>query len=336
MSATPRRSGSLAEAPARAGPRAPSSPSPDREAFLRDALAGLSSSPKRLSCKYLYDERGSALFEAICEVPEYYLTRAELALLARHGPAIGAEVGPGAAVVELGSGSAVKTRRLLAALEDPVAYVPVEISPAALAASAARHRAAFPDVPVHPLRADFTRALSLPDAVREAGRVLVFFPGSTIGNFSRGDAVALLSRLAALIGPDGALLVGVDLQKDVAVMEAAYNDSAGVTARFNGNLLVRLRDELGADIDPDAFEHRSVWDGSTSAIESYLVSRREQVVTLAGRRFPFAAGEAIHTESSHKYTLHDFAALAARAGLRRAATWFDERRLFSAQLFRTA
>ncbi|MCB9899643.1 MAG: L-histidine N(alpha)-methyltransferase [Planctomycetes bacterium] len=317
-------------------PEVPSSTDADREAFLHAAQRGLRRRPRTLPCRYFYDARGSALFEAICETPEYYPTRTELSILERHGADVAALLGPDVTLIELGSGSAVKTRLLIERLASPAAYVPVDISAAALDETESRHRADFPDVPVRPVHDDFTNGFVLPPLVTaaRAGTRVVFFPGSTIGNFSHAEALLLMSRVAHLVREGGAFLVGVDLQKDVAVLEAAYNDAAGVTAAFNKNVLVRLRDELGADVDPDRFAHRAVWDATSEAIESYLVSDRAQTVTLAGERFEFARGETIHTESSHKYTLDGFAALAEGAGLRREACWTDDRRLFSVQLFR--
>lgn len=309
-----------------------------RRTFLRAVLNGLRHRPRSLPCRYFYDARGSTLFEAICRTPEYYLTRAELAILEQHGPSIAKALGPGVILVELGSGSAVKTRLLLDQLASPAAYVPVDISASALRETARRHRRAFPDVPVRPVCDDFAERLPLPAVVDEArpGARVVFFPGSTIGNFAPPAAVALMARVARLIRPGGAFLVGVDLVKDPAVMEAAYNDAAGFTEQFNRNVLTRLRDELGVDVDPESFEHRAVWDEQASAIQSYLVSRRAQTFRVEGEDIAFAAGEAIHTESSHKYSAETFAALAEQAGLVPEADWTDDDGLFSVRLLRAA
>ena len=309
---------------------------PDPAAALReDALAGLSATPKRLPSKYFYDARGSALFDAITRQPEYYLTRTELELLARSMPAIAARVGAGAHVVEYGSGSGLKTETLLDGLDAPRAYTPVEISPSALDASVARLHARFPAVAMRPLCADFTRPLALPPATGD-GRVLVFFPGSTLGNFADAEAVAILKAMAATIagkgGTHGMALVGIDLVKDPARIEAAYNDAAGVTAAFTLNLLTRLNRELGADFDLDAFAHRARYVPLRERIETHIVSRRAQTVTVAGQRIAFADGEAMLVEYSHKYRDARFAALAAQAGLRVIDGWGGEREGFGLRL----
>ncbi len=289
-------------------------------ALRDDALAGLAATPKRLPSKYFYDARGSALFDAITRQPEYYLTRAELDLLARSMPAIAARIGPAAHVVEYGSGSGLKTETLLAGLDAPRAYTPVEISPSALDASVARLHARFPQVAMRPLCADFTRPLALPVPPGD-GRVLVFFPGSTLGNFGDAEAVALLKAMAATIGAAGMALVGIDLVKDPARIEAAYNDAAGVTAAFTLNLLARLNRELGADFALDAFAHRARYVPLRERIETHIVSLRAQTVHVAGRRVDFAEGEAMLVEYSHKYRDARFAALAAQAGLRVVDGW---------------
>ncbi len=304
-----------------------------RSALRADVLAGLARRPRQLPSKYFYDARGSALFEAITGQPEYYLTRVERALLARHGAAIGAMVGPRAHVVEYGSGSGVKTESLLASLREPVAYTPVEISRAALDDCVARLRQRFPAVLMLPLQADFTGPLAVP-RLPAAERTLVFFPGSTLGNFDDGDALSLLRAMAATIGHDGLALVGIDLVKDTATMEAAYNDAAGVTAAFTLNLLVRINRELGADFALDGFAHHARYVAAHERIETRLVSLRRQVVHVAGQRFGFGAGHDILVEYSHKYRDARFAALAAAAGLEVAAGWGGVEEGFGLRLLR--
>ncbi|QDH68776.1 L-histidine N(alpha)-methyltransferase [Marilutibacter alkalisoli] len=311
-------------------------PSPDD--ILGDALAGLSQAPKRLSSKYFYDETGSKLFEDITRQPEYYLTRVEMALLDARLDAIADTVGPELHVVEYGSGSGRKTERLLESLHDPVAYTPIEISRTMLLASTARLAERFPAIEMLPVCADFTQPVPLPEP--EAGhgvhRTLVFFPGSTLGNFTRNEAVHLLRSMRATMGAQGQALVGIDLDKDPAIIEAAYNDAAGVTAAFTHNLLVRLNREIGSDFDLDGFEHRAVYARERGRIETFLVSRRAQDVTVDGRVFHFAEGEAMNVEYSHKYTEAGFAALVAEAGLKVVRRWNDPRDWFGLRLLQPA
>jgi L-histidine Nalpha-methyltransferase len=301
--------------------------------FRADVLAGLRQPAKSLPCKWLYDAAGSELFDRICELPEYYPTRTELAILHAHAAEMGLRLGSGCQVVEYGSGSSTKTPLLLAALPRPAAYVPVDISGEHLHASAAALARAFPDLVVTPVAADFTRPFEVPPLAPPLVRRAVYFPGSTIGNFAPAEAVGLLAGMRRLVGPGGQLLIGVDLEKDRRVLEAAYDDPAGVTATFNRNLLVRINRELGADFDPVAFRHRASVRANPGRVEMHLVSERQQSVRVAGERFRFAAGEAIHTENSHKYTVAGFQQLAATAGWRSARVWTDERGWFSVQLF---
>ena len=306
------------------------------EGLLVDALSGLSNSPKRLSSKYFYDARGSELFERICEQPEYYPTRTELAIMREHIPAIAAALGPDVRLVEYGSGSGLKTRLLLRNLESPVAYVPVEISRSALAESVPKLECAFPHIEMLPVCADFTQPIKLPRAARAPRQTVVYFPGSTLGNFAPDDALRLLRQMRNEAGQgggvlDGGVLIGIDLVKDKAVLEAAYNDAAGVTAEFTLNLLVRMNRELGADFDLAGFRHRARWHPLAERIETHIVSRREQDVHLYGRTFHFAENEAMRVELSCKYTLEGFARFAARAGLRVAQVWTDRARQFSVQ-----
>ena len=306
------------------------------DALLRDVLDGLSQPQKKLLPKYFYDDRGARLFERICEQPEYYLTRTELEILRRHGSDIARAVGPRAQMVEYGSGSGIKTQLLLAALEEPVAYTPVEISGSALSASVHVLAERFPQIEMLPLCADFMAPLTLPSARRAAASTLVFFPGSTLGNFETADAVRLLRLMREEMGASGAALVGIDLQKDPARIEAAYNDAAGVTAAFTLNLLTRLNRELDADFDLAQFRHRARYNISAGRIETHIVSCRDQRVQVGGMNVDFAAGEAMLVEYSNKYSMAGFAAMAAEAGLRVTESWTDPESLFALQLLRPA
>ncbi len=301
-----------------------------------DALSGLAASPKRLPSKYFYDARGSRLFERICEQPEYYPTRTELSIMRDHVGSIAAALGPEVRLVEYGSGSGLKTRLLLHHLESPVAYVPVEISRNALADSVAALGREFPRIQMLPVCADFTRPIKLPRAARAPRQTVVYFPGSTLGNFGPDDALRLLRQMRNEAGQgggvlDGGVLIGIDLVKDKAALEAAYNDAAGVTAEFTLNLLVRLNRELGADFDLAGFRHRARWHPLAERIETHIVSRREQDVHIDNRTFHFAEGEAMLVEYSCKYTPEGFARFAARAGLQVASVWADPARRFSVQ-----
>ncbi len=294
---------------------------PDRARITADILHGLSQHPRQLPSKYFYDARGSALFEQITRQPEYYPTRTELQLLQARAADIAAVVGPQLHVVELGSGSGRKTGILLQALVDPVAYTPIEISRAALLDSVARLAPALPEIEMLPVCADFTRPVQLPEPEREPARRLVFFPGSTLGNFAGAEAVALLRAMRQTMGEEGLALVGIDLHKDPALIEAAYNDAAGVTAEFTLNLLRRLNREIGSDFALDGFTHQARYSVERLRIETDLVSLRPQQVHVGGRTFDFAAGEALRVEYSHKYTDASFAALVAEAGLRVTGRW---------------
>jgi dimethylhistidine N-methyltransferase len=294
-------------------------PTPDD--LRGDVIAGLSATPKTLPSKYFYDARGSQLFEEITRQPEYDLTRVEIALLQASMRDIRASVGAEAHVVEYGSGSGRKTQLLLGGLDSAVAYTPVEISRDTLVESTQRLAYAFPEVQMLPVCADFTRPVPLPPPLQSASRILAFFPGSTLGNFDEADAIELLSAMGETIGATGLALVGIDLVKDVAAMEAAYNDAAGVTAAFTLNLLARINREAGADFDRRRFAHRAVFSAERSRIETSIVSRCVQQVRVAGHVFHFDADEPIHVEISHKYTDACFERLAARAGLRVSARW---------------
>jgi L-histidine Nalpha-methyltransferase len=317
---------------AAAGERAP-----HLDAMRRDVLEALGSRPQReLPTQYLYDARGSALFDRICELPEYYPTRTELAIMERHVGAMARGVGERALVIEYGSGSSIKTRHLLEALPTPAGCVLVDISREHLERSAARLAAALPHVEVRPVCADFTTPFVVPRSRAAARRRVVYFPGSTIGNFQPEQATRLMRQMAAQAGSGGGLLIGTDLRKDPRVLEAAYDDAQGVTAAFNLNLLRRINRELGANFDLAAFEHRAIYDQARGRIEMLLVSREAQEVRVAGRRFELAAGETIRTECSHKYTIDGFHALAAAAGWRAEDVWVDERSWFAVHLLRRA
>lgn len=301
--------------------------------FLSDVRTGLGAPRKALSPKYFYDAAGSELFEAITALPEYYPTRTEVGILDARGPEIAALMPEKAALVEFGSGSTAKLRRLLRHLPDLAAYVPVDVSGEFLAAQAETLRRDWPDLVVAPVVADFTRPFALPEAVAMAPRA-GFFPGSTVGNFEPAEAQTLLSRFGDILGPGALLILGVDLVKDTARLEAAYDDAAGVTAAFNMNLLKRINHELGGDFDLDAFAHRAVFNPEASRIEMHLVARRAQTVRVGGDSFAFAEGETIHTESSYKYTLDSFRALAADAGWHSVKAWTDDAALFSVHVLR--
>ena len=304
---------------------------PPANELLEVARHGLALKPKRLPSWLFYDERGSALFEQICEQPEYYLTRCEIALMDEHAADIAEALGSDVRLVEYGSGSGRKTRMLLRHLREPVSYVPVEISPEPLQQSVQRLAQEFPQLPLQPLCADFSRPLRLPIPPRAPRRTVLYFPGSTIGNFEAHDAVALLRKMRNEMGDAGGLLIGVDLKKDPAVIEAAYNDAAGVTAEFTLNMLARLNREIGSDFDLAAFAHRARYNPMAGRIETQLVSRREQQVAIGRHKVRFGVDEAIQVEYSCKYSLEDFAALAEKAGLAVQRVWTDPQRMFSVQ-----
>jgi L-histidine Nalpha-methyltransferase len=297
-----------------------------RNDFAQCLLDGLARTPKDIPCKCFYDEEGSRLFEAICELPEYYQTRTETALLAKHAGQIAALIGPQAEIVEFGAGSLKKVRLLLDAAQ-PRGYTPIDISGDYLMGVTRTLAADYPNLTLRPLTADFTATLAIPPLVGARARA-GFFPGSTIGNFRPDAAVSLLRRVRATLD-GGGLLLGIDLVKDPARLHAAYNDAAGITAAFNRNLLVRANRELGADFDPGAFAHYAPYNPIARRIEMYLVSLKRQRAHVAGQTFDFAPGEAVHTEDSHKYTPDGLRELAARAGYDVRAAWRDTGELFS-------
>lgn len=297
-----------------------------------EVLKGLQARPKQLSPVWFYDARGSALFDAICELPEYYITRTELQIMREHAPQMAQIIGPQAAIIELGSGSSLKTRLLLDELQQPAAYVPVDISREHLLKTARQLAADYPGLDIVPVVADFTSRFTLPPAAAATQRRIVYFPGSTLGNFERPQATQLLANVRELVGPQGAVLIGFDLRKDAATLERAYDDAQGITAQFNLNALRHVNRVLGADFKPDAFRHQAVWMADDSRIEMRLVSLHDQVVHLAGQTIAIARDEHIRTEYSHKYTLESFAALTSTVGLTAAHSWTDAEQRFCVQL----
>jgi L-histidine Nalpha-methyltransferase len=299
--------------------------------FRADVLRGLRAPKKELPCKYFYDEVGSALFEQITELEEYYPTRTELGIMERYAAEMAGLLGPRCLLIEYGSGTSIKTRLLLDQLRHPAGYVPIDVSGEHLDRSARALGKEYPGIEVLPLCADFTLPLGLPAFRKAVTRRVVYFPGSTLGNFTPEAAIALLRQTAALCGRDGGLLLGIDQQKDPRVIEAAYNDRQGVTAAFNRNILVRINRELGANFDIEQFAHRAFYNSAHGRIEMHLVSCRDQVVHVhvADLAFFFAAGESIHTENSYKYSLPALNDLAQASGFAVERVWTDERQYFS-------
>ena len=306
---------------------------PSADDLAADVLAGFSRAQKSIPPKYFYDAEGSRLFDAITELPEYYPTRTETAMLREYADEIAEKAGTGHLLVEPGSGSCTKARILFEGLQ-PCAYVPMDISRDHLRVAAQEVAVEFPWLEVHAACTDFTRLMALPPTSPE-GRRLAFFPGSSIGNFDPDAAVVFLGMIADMVGPGGQLLIGVDLKKDKAILEAAYDDAKGVTAAFNLNLLTRINRELDADFDLAQWRHRALYNEAQGRIEMHLVSRVAQQVSLQGQTFQFAEGETIHTENSYKYTVAEFRELAARAGFITDTVWVDADRLFSLHLLQT-
>ena len=304
---------------------------PDSDDFLADVKKGLAQQPASVPPKYFYDETGSRLFEAITVLPEYYPTRTEISILNKYAAEIAAQVGTGGLLVEPGGGACAKVHILLQGLQ-PVAYVPMDISRDHLWAAAEELAAQFPWLEVHAACADFTQPILLPESVPDAFRV-AFFPGSSIGNFDPEGAVDFLKLIRDLVGKGGCLLIGVDLKKDKAILEAAYDDAAGVTAEFNLNLLTRMNQELGMDFNRDYWRHKAVYNENLGRIEMHLVATRDQVVHLGGESYAFKEGETIHTENSYKYEIEDFKMLAGKAGFQSTSVWTDDDHLFSVHLY---
>jgi dimethylhistidine N-methyltransferase len=301
--------------------------------FLRETIAGLSRNPRTLPCKFFYDERGAQLFQKICELPEYYITRTELGILRLHGADMAKALGSQIELIGLGTGAGTKTRILLEELNEPAVYIPIDISREQLQNSTTRFRAVFPQLEILPICADYLEGFELPLPRRPSSRSVVYFPGSTIGNFEPRAAADFLRRMADLCGEGGGLLIGVDLQKDPRIIEAAYNDSQAVTAEFNLNLLARANRELGADFELRNWRHRAIYNSSEGRIEMNLISEINQTVHIEDRSFDFTAGEKIVTEFSYKHTPEGFGSLAREAGFDFEKMWTDEARLFGVFYF---
>ncbi len=298
-----------------------------------EVLAGLAKAQKEIPPKYFYDARGCELFEAICGLPEYYPTRTELAIMRAHAPAMAAALGPACALIEIGCGNSEKSRLLLQAAR-PAAFVAVDIAREQLETSCKALTSAFPGMKVSAIRADFSHPFALPSGgLPHDSRRVLYFPGSTIGNFTAEEARSFLQRWAPELGQGGGALIGVDLKKDSALLNAAYNDAPGITAAFNLNVLRHINRELGADFDLHAFRHRAGYNAADSRVEMHLESVRQQRVTVAGRAFDFAAGETIHTENSCKYSIVEFQELGRAAGYLPVACWSDAARLFAVHYF---
>ncbi|WP_196140159.1 L-histidine N(alpha)-methyltransferase [Aliikangiella sp. G2MR2-5] len=300
----------------------------ETEEFAQDVIEGLSQKQKTLPCKYFYDSKGSQLFEDICELDEYYITRTELSLLDSIKQELANMIGSQATIIEPGAGAGTKIQKLLSALDSPKSYVPIDISEDFLNYSKEKINQKFPLLEVQPIKADFTDKVHWDKRTTESNRT-VFFPGSTIGNFSPTQASKLLSNLAQLADVDGAVIVGFDLKKSVDRIEAAYNDKKGVTAKFNKNILSRINRELEADIDLDSFQHEALFNHEESRIEMHLKSRKAQTIEIEKQRFEFDKEETIHTENSYKYSNQAFIELADKAGLKSEKHWMDKERLVS-------
>ena len=296
--------------------------------FSLSVIEGLSKTRKTLPCRYFYDARGSELFEEITRLPEYYPTRTETGILAEYAAEITDGIGDGGLLVEFGSGSSLKTEILLDRIAERIAYVPIDVSEAALADAKARLARRYPHLDVRTIVADFSGFVALPDDLASR-RKTGFFPGSTLGNLAPKDARHLLAGFGRVLGDGGRLIIGIDLKKDLRTLVSAYNDAAGVTAAFNLNLLLRINRELGSTFDERAFRHEAIYDPREGRIEMHLVSKRDQEVELCGRRFNFRNGESIHTENSYKYTIEQFRELACAAGWQPQRVWTDAAAQFS-------
>ena len=304
---------------------------PGRERFLADVLAGLQKRQKELPCKYFYDEPGSRLYERICRLDEYYIPRTEASIMSAHIGEIAQLIGRRVRLIEYGCGNCEKVRFLLDHLDDLAAYVPIDISREQLRRVAEELSDSYPELEILSVCADYTSNFKLPTSSRESRRAVVYFPGSTISNFAPLSARQFLGQMAQVCGPGGGLLIGVDLKKDPAVLHRAYNDSDGITAAFNLNILERINRELDSDFDPEYFEHYAFYNHSKGRVEMHLISQKDQMVHLDDAAIDFAEGETIWTESSYKYRLDEFERMAAEAGWRVARVWTDDRQWFSVQ-----
>lgn len=304
---------------------------PGRERFLAEVLTGLRKAQKELPSKYFYDEYGSHLFERICALDEYYIPRLEASIMQAHIEEMAKLIGSGVLLIEYGSGNCEKARFLLDHLHDPVAYAPIDISRQQLSHVAQELASEYPQLEVLPVCADYMSSFELPTPKRASERVVVYFPGSSIGNFDPIPARNFLEHVASVCGPGGAMLIGVDLKKYPNVLHNAYNDKEGVTAAFNLNLLERINKELNCDFQLEWFQHYAFYNPWKSRIEMHLVSQREQTVRVGGVAIPFAKGESIWTESSYKFNLDEFEHMAVAAGFKVERVWMDERRWFSVQ-----
>lgn len=308
--------------------------SPRSSDVLEEVLRGLYQEKKELPPKLLYDKKGSDIFDEICDLPEYYPTRSEKEILTRNAFEMSALIGPDALIIEPGAGVGEKIRLLLPYFESPAGYVPVEISKETLIDMSAEIASIFPEIKLYPVCADFTQSFNLDDIhVEEASKKVIFFPGSTIGNFTPSEAGSFLERMGEVVGEGGGLLIGVDMKKDSEILNKAYDDAQGVTAAFNLNLLQRLNSEIRTDFDAQAFRHRAYYNQDLGRVEMHLESLRDQTVRIDGKKVFFKAGETIHTESSYKYAVEEFIELAKRAGWSSVKNWQDEGNLFSVYYF---
>ena len=300
-----------------------------QQSFLNEVLAGLAKAQKQIPAKYFYDRRGCELFSAICDLPEYYLTRTETVMMQLFAPEMAKLLGDGCLLIEFGSGTSRKTRILLECLQ-PLAYMPVDIACEQLRTSSLELTREFPGMQIIAVCADYSEAFPLPECnVPGLKRKAIYFSGSTIGNFTKAETIVFLKRALQVVGPQGGMLVGVDLKKPQAQLDAAYNDSGGITAEFNLNLLARINRELKGDFRLETFRHRAFYNSQEGRIEMHLESLIAQQVMIRGRRFDFKAGETIHTENSYKYSLDEFQLLARQAGFEPLRAWTDEQHLFS-------
>ncbi len=297
------------------------------DTFRSEVIAGLRETPKRIPSKFFYDERGSQLFEAITELQEYYLTRTEISILTDHLPEMASRIGPDATIIEFGTGAGVKTKMLLEALKKPRAYIPIDISREQLASASAELAESFPSLDIHPIFSDYTSEISLP-VNSHSGKNVIFFPGSTIGNFTPEEAVDFLQKAATLIGAGGSLLIGFDRVKDARILDDAYNDSRGITAEFNLNLINRIRSEFGVPISKEDFEHYAFFNEGKSRIEMHLVSKKAQLLNLGDEKVMLTQGEHIITEYSYKYTREAFRDILSSSGFEIQERWSDEKEYF--------